>query len=335
MMRALLGDLLDLSKIEAGRMGVEIIDFSPAGVVHDTVSFWSAQAGEKGLTLSVDGLESLPARVAADPTRLRQVLNNLFSNAIKFTEHGGVALAVDSARTDDGWKLIFAVADTGVGMTREQFARLFTPFDQTLASTARTHGGTGLGLTISRELARLMGGDLIAASAPGKGATFTLQIVAGEAGAAPPVPKPEPAAPVNDVRVLAVDDHEVNRRALTLMLEPLGVNLTLAASAAEGLDLCRVAHFDVILMDLYMPGMDGREATRLLRATPGPNQATPVIACTASSAERDWRTCREAGMTGAVPKPFDVALLHGAIARALDERAAADAVAEIDAAKVA
>lgn len=332
MMRALLGDLLDLSKIEAGRMSVEILDIDPAAVVHDTVSFWSAQAGEKGLSLSVEGLEQLPPRVAADPTRLRQVLNNLFSNAIKFTDRGGVALAVDAAPIDGGWRLVFAVADTGVGMTREQFARLFTPFDQTLASTARTHGGTGLGLTISRELARLMGGDLSAASAPGKGATFTLQIIAGQAGSAPVAVKPKPAAPVDDVRVLAVDDHEVNRRALSLMLEPLGVNLTLAATGEQALSLASVAAFDVILMDLYMPGMDGRETTRRLRATPGPNQATPVIACTASSAERDWQTCREAGMTGAVPKPFDVALLHGAIARALDERAAAEALDQTDAA---
>jgi CheY-like chemotaxis protein len=300
-------------------------------VVHDTVLFWSPQAAEKGLTLDVEGVESLPASVAADPTRLRQVLNNLISNAIKFTERGGVALAVDAAPLDKGWRLVFAVADTGVGMNREQFARLFTPFDQTLASTARTHGGTGLGLTISRELARIMGGDLTAASAPGKGATFTLQITAGDAGQAPAAPRPAPSAPVTDVRVLAVDDHEVNRRALSLMLEPLGVNLSLASSAAEALSLCAVSDFDVILMDLYMPGMDGRDATRALRATPGPNQSTPVIACTASTGERDWQTCRDAGMTGAVPKPFDVALLHGAIARALDERAAADAVAGIDA----
>ncbi|MFN3521539.1 MAG: ATP-binding protein [Phenylobacterium sp.] len=325
MMRALLGDLLDLSKIEAGRMSVEIIEMDPAALVSDTVAFWAAQARNKGLTLTVEGLESLPARVAADPTRLRQVLNNLLSNAIKFTDRGGVALAVDAAANADGWKLVFAVADTGVGMTREQFARLFIPFDQTLASTARTHGGTGLGLTISRELARLMGGDLTAASQPGKGATFTLQIQAGPAGSAASTP-PEPVAPVTNVRVLGVDDHEVNRRAMALMLEPLGVDLTLAASGEQALALASVAAFDVILMDLYMPEMDGRETTMRLRATPGPNQATPVIACTASTAERDWQACRQAGMTSSVPKPFDAALLHGAIARALDERAAADAV---------
>ncbi|WP_374575132.1 ATP-binding protein [Phenylobacterium sp.] len=324
MMRSLLGDLLDLSKIEAGRMGVENIDFDPTAVVSDTVSFWGSQATAKGLTLTVEGLESLPPMVCADPTRLRQVLNNLLSNAIKFTDRGGVALAVDAAPNGEGWKLVFAVADTGVGMTREQFARLFIPFDQTLASTARTHGGTGLGLTISRELARLMGGDLTAASQPGKGATFTLQIYAARAGGVVETP-PAPAVPVTNVRVLGVDDHEVNRRALALMLEPLGVDLTLAASGEQALALASVAAFDVVLMDLYMPEMDGRETTMRLRSTPGPNQATPVIACTASTAERDWQACREAGMTGSVPKPFDAALLHGAIARALDERAAIEA----------
>lgn len=324
MMRSLLGDLLDLSKIEAGRMSVEIIDIDPAAVVSDTVSFWASQAGKKGLSLTLEGIETLPPRVAADPTRLRQVLNNLLSNAIKFTDRGGVALAVDAAPDGDGWRLVFAVADTGVGMTREQFARLFIPFDQTLASTARTHGGTGLGLTISRELARLMGGDLSAASQPGKGATFTLQIRAGKASGAA-APKPEPVAPVDNVRVLAVDDHEVNRRALALMLEPLGVDLTLAASGEQALALASVSAFDVILMDLFMPEMDGRETTRRLRSTPGPNQAAPIIACTASTAEADQQSCRAAGMTGSVPKPFDAALLHGAIARALDERAAAQA----------
>jgi len=330
MMRALLNDLLDLSKIEAGRMSVEIIDFDPAAVVSDTVSFWASQAAEKGLALTLEGLETLPPQVAADPTRLRQVLNNLISNAIKFTDRGGVALAVDAAPSGEGWKLVFAVADTGMGMTREQFARLFIPFDQTLASTARTHGGTGLGLTISRELARMMGGDLSAASQPGKGATFTLQIFAERAGHAV-APPPPPTAPVTNVRVLGVDDHEVNRRALALMLEPLGVDLTLAASGEQALALTSVAAYDVILMDLYMPEMDGRETTMRLRATPGPNQTTPVIACTASTAERDWQACRDAGMTGSVPKPFDAALLHGAIARALDERALAEAAETPDA----
>jgi signal transduction histidine kinase/ActR/RegA family two-component response regulator len=333
MMRALLNDLLDLSKIEAGRMGVEVMDFDPAQLVSDTVSFWGAQAAAKGLSLTVEGAEALPTAVSADPTRLRQVLNNLLSNAIKFTDRGGVALAVEAVANSQGWKLVFAVADTGMGMTREQFARLFIPFDQTLASTARTHGGTGLGLTISRELARMMGGDLTAASQPGKGATFTLQIQAGHAGSTAAAPPPAPVAPVTNVRVLGVDDHEVNRRALALMLEPLGVDLTLAASGEQALALASVAAFDVILMDLYMPQMDGRETTMRLRATPGPNQATPVIACTASTAERDWQACRQAGMTGSVPKPFDVSLLHGAIARALDERAAAEAAETPRAAK--
>jgi len=321
MMRALLGDLLDLSKIEAGRMSVETLDFDPAVLVADSVAFWGSQARDKGLTLTLEGVETLPPRVSADPTRLKQVLNNLLSNAIKFTDQGGVALAVDAAPEGEGWRLVFAVADTGVGMTREQFARLFIPFDQTLASTARTHGGTGLGLTISRELARLMGGDLSAASQPGKGATFTLQIVAGPPGAAAAAPS-QPLAPVENVRVLAVDDHEVNRRAIALMLEPMGVDLTLAASGEQALALAAVQAFDVILMDLYMPLMDGREATRRLRSTDGPNQTTPIIACTASTGERDWLTCQEAGMDLSVSKPFDAALLHGAIARALDARAA-------------
>jgi signal transduction histidine kinase/ActR/RegA family two-component response regulator len=309
MMRTLLNDLLDLSKMEAGRMRVETIAFDLAALVADTAGFWRAEALKKGLILERLGLETLPGAVAGDPTRLRQILNNLISNAIKFTPAGAVTLTV--TREAEAYR--FSVSDTGRGMTPEELSRLFAPFEQGQVSTARTHGGTGLGLSISRELARLMGGDLTAASPAGEGAVFTLAIdLPDAADAATP-----DLADVAEVRVLVVDDHEINRRAVALMLEPFGVELAAAASAAEGLELAAAQPFDVILMDVYMPEMDGREACRRLRAAAGPNQATPVIACTASGSDQDWADCVAAGMSDHVAKPIDPGALTAAIARVL------------------
>lgn len=325
MMRTLLNDLLDLSKMEAGRIEIETIAFDPRAMVADTAAFWSSEAQKKGLKLRLTGEQALPAQAGGDPTRLRQILNNLFSNAIKFTDDGEVTLDVVVARLGEGerlldetveWLVRFTVADTGCGMGQAQLARLFTPFDQTQASTARTHGGTGLGLTISRQLARLMGGDLYAESRPEEGARFTLEV--GLAEAPPVLEAPAvPAEPVEGVQVLVVDDHEINRRAIGLMLEPFGVQIVAAASAKAALELLAVRAFDVVLMDVHMPEMDGREACRRLRASGGPNQSAPVIACTASADARDWEECRQAGMNGRVIKPIDSAALHAAIAAAI------------------
>jgi CheY-like chemotaxis protein len=205
------------------------------------------------------------------------------------------------------------VADTGPGMTPDKVARLFMPFEQLEAGAARIHGGSGLGLAISRELARLMGGDLTATSAPGEGAAFTLHLTLQAAEAAAPPAEPETV----EARVLVVDDHVVNRQALTLVLAPFGITPVTIGSAEEGLELLAHERFDVVLMDVYMPDMDGREATRLLRARPGPNQFVPVIAITASATERDWEACRAAGMTGHVAKPIEPAQLYAALDAAL------------------
>jgi CheY-like chemotaxis protein len=205
------------------------------------------------------------------------------------------------------------VSDTGPGLDAGQLERVFAPFDQGHDSTARTHGGTVLGLSISRELARLMGGDLFAASPAGQGAAFTLEVaLADPRGAGEP--------PVRDIRVLVADDHEMGRRAVALMLEPYGVQLTGAASAEAALDMLATQPFDIVLMDVAMPAMGGREACRRLRAASGPNQATPVIACTASTGPQDWEACRRVGMNGLVAKPIDAAALHAAIRAALVRR---------------
>lgn len=313
MMRALLDDLLDLSKIEVGRMEVEAIPFDLRATVNNALKMWRPQAREKGLRMRVEGARALPARVVGDPTRLNQVLNNLLSNAIKFTANGAVTVRIASAPAPGGWAVSLCVADTGPGMTPEKVARLFMPFEQLEAGAARKHGGSGLGLAISRELARLMGGDLTAVSAPGEGAAFTLELNLPAAEVAAPAAAPESV----EARVLVVDDHAVNRQALTLVLAPLGITPVTISSAEEGLELLALERFDVVLMDVYMPDMDGRDATRLLRSRPGPNQFVPVIAITASATEHDWEACRAAGMTGHVAKPIEPAQLYAALEEAL------------------
>lgn len=315
MMRGLLDDLLDLSKIEVGRMEVESVAFDLRGAVSEALRMWRPEARNKGLKLRVEGAHELPDWVMGDPTRLRQVLNNLISNALKFTAEGAITLRLSAQPTGEGWAVQVAVADTGPGMTPDQVARLFTPFDQLDAATARKHGGSGLGLSISRELARLMGGDLSASSAPGQGAVFTLALTLARAETPAAASAPEAV----QARVLVIDDHIINRQAIALVLAPLGISPESAASAEEGLERLAREPFDVVLMDVYMPDMDGREATRRLRATAGPNQTVPVIAITASATERDWEACRAAGMNGHVAKPIDPAALYAALEAALGE----------------
>ncbi|MDR6626495.1 ATP-binding protein [Caulobacter segnis] len=313
LMRGLLNDLLDFSRLEAGRMSVEKEPFNLRQTIADTVRLWRPEATRKGLRLRVKGAAALPRWVAGDVMRLRQVLNNLLSNALKFTARGEITVSPRAEIEGSRVLLSIEVNDTGPGIPEASLARLFTPFEQLDDAIARHHGGSGLGLVISRELARLMGGDLTASSTPGQGARFTLRAKLDIADA--PV-NPSAAAPITDLRVLVVDDHLVNRRALELVLEPLGVRATLAESAEQALELLRSEVFDVVLMDVYMPGMDGRAATRVLRATSGPNQHAPVIAVTASVDPKDWEACAAAGMTDHVSKPIDPFELHAALARA-------------------
>lgn len=324
MMTTLLDDMLDLSKLEAGRMSVEAVDFDLRTAVLDAVRAWRPQARAKGLRMRIRGARTLPGWVSGDPTRMRQVINNLLSNALKFTKEGCVTLQLGGARNPDGtFGVTIAVDDTGPGMTPEQLDRLFMPFEQLGAQTARTHGGTGLGLMISRELARLMGGDITVVSAPGEGAVFTLSLTLPAAEAPAAVQAPQAV----EARVLVVDDHAVNRQAIALVLAPLGIVPETSASAEEALERLAIEPFDVVLMDVYMPDMDGRQATRELRAMNGPNQQVPVIAITASATARDWEACLAAGMTDHVAKPIEPAQLYAALEAALSgaQRAAAAA----------
>lgn len=367
MMKALLDDLLDHAKLDAGHMTVDATDFNLRDLLTQTVRLWDGPVRAEGLRLRVEGAATIPAHVRGDPMRMRQVLNNLISNAIKFTETGTITLRLNAWAEDaGGHAVLIEVADTGPGMTPDQLSRLFTPFDQTIEGVSATHGGTGLGLAISRQLAGLMGGRLTARSRPGQGAAFTLALhldatetatgvptvldqasrdaiahgLAAVAAApfavisAPPksaIVKAEQPSPATaevtvamaepfveedegrPMRVLVVDDHDINRRAIQLILQPLGCDIDTAADGMAALNICRTNAFDLIFMDVRMPELDGRETTRRIRAGTGPNATTPIIAVTADTSPRDIQDCTDAGMTYFVPKPITPAMLIGAI----------------------
>jgi len=319
MMRTLLDELLDLSKIEAGRMGVEALSIDLRQTLLESVRFWRPELRRKGLTLRLRGVRQLPRWVEADPTRLRQILNNLFSNSAKFTERGGLVLAA-SVEDDaaDSVRIVLHLTDTGPGMPEHQVARLFGAFEQLVDSTTRFHGGTGLGLYISRELARLMEGELSATSVLGEGSTFSLSLPFAKAQA-PAATLPEPVGEtLGGLRLLIVDDHEVNRQAFSLMLQPLADLVISAEDGEQALAVLAMEAFDLVLMDLNMPGMSGLEATLKLKSGPGPNRNTPVIALTGSATPQDLAACRAAGMVAHVSKPVAAGELLAAIGVALD-----------------
>ena len=364
MMNRLLDDLLDHARIEAGRMEIEPVVFNLRDLLARACRFWQGQAAGKGVRLLVEGGARVPAWVEGDPVRVRQILNNLLSNAVKFTAEGEVRVRLNAWEADGGaCALIVEVADTGAGMDEAQVSRLFRPFDQTQSGVSGRHGGSGLGLWISRELAQLMGGRLTARSVKGEGSAFTLALVLPTAEApvlataipdvrtyaagftplptvtpveaepieaeAPPAPAP-PHAPADEedegrpLRVLVVDDHDINRRAVQLILQPLGCEITQAADGMAALAAAQAEAFDVIFMDVRMPELDGRETTRRLRATSGANQHVPVIAVTADTSEEDVAACAAAGMTWFVAKPLTPATLLGALEAVLNGQAALD-----------
>lgn len=324
MMRTLLNDLLDQAKLEAGRMSVETLPFDLRRLVAHQMAFWRAEARRKGIKLKLEGASGMPRWVTGDPTRLRQILNNLLSNALKFTDAGAVTLRLERGR--DG-EIGFAVEDSGPGLTPEAAATLFTPFQQASVEVARTHGGTGLGLAISRDLARLMGGDISVRSEPGHGACFTLHVPLPPSEAPGEVEAPGDSVELPPLQVLFVDDHEINRRAVRLMLEGLDIRLTEASSGFEAIGLLEQRAFDLVLMDCHMPGMDGLQVTREVRRRPGPNQRTPIIAVTGSGEPEHVAACRAAGMNDHVLKPIQPGVLIAALAGALEPETPAEVAA--------
>ncbi len=315
--RHLLGvinDILDFSKIEAGKLATENRPFRLAAVVEDSFELIAPRAAEKGLDLGIEQPEGLPEWVSGDPLRLGQILANLLSNAIKFTERGRISLTLRRV----GDETLFRVADTGIGMSAEQVARLFNPFEQADGSTTRKYGGTGLGLAISRNLARLMGGGIEVESRPGEGSVFTLRLpLAAAEPAADHRPEPSPAAGgrLAGLRVLAAEDVEVNRLVLEDVLVQEGAQVVFAEDGRQAVDQVLqqgAAAFDVVLMDIQMPILDGYAATRQIRElAPG----LPVIGLTAHALAEERKRCLAVGMAEHITKPIDVETLVAAILR--------------------
>jgi len=316
LMTGMLNDLLDHSKIEARAMTLDVRDFDLKALLDDTARFWDASAAAKGLTL--DCRSPTTQWLKGDPFRIRQILNNLISNAVKFTEQGGVAITATVSDAPGGRRVSIRVLDQGQGIAADAMQRLFAPFAQGSAEVARTYGGTGLGLTVSRDLARLMGGELTAENASGGGASFTLEVVLPDGEPCDTAIEDGPAPRLErSLRVLAVDDHEINRRTLSIVLQPLDVELATASSGQAALELLASRPFDVILMDVNMPGIDGNETTRRLRASGGLNAGVPVIGFSAGTEAAQIAACRVAGMTDWLPKPLEPQRLYMALERAV------------------
>ena len=377
----ILNDVLDLSKIEAGKLQLEMLEFDLADLLRQACAPFAMLAREKGLTLTLDIAPEAQGSYLGDPTRLRQVLFNLVSNAVKFTQVGGIAIHAcrqehvgeanwGDKRHDDG-QLIIAVADTGEGIPPGKAEHLFAKFTQADASTTRQHGGTGLGLAICRELCGLMGGEITASSRLGQGATFTIALplpkvvtlsgfggrgapaaqadmaiwdltaqepppsfppLHGEGGSrsetggwAPLEAAPAPEPMVNTdpdplpVRILAAEDNPTNQRVLKAILAQAGIDPTIVENGALAVEAWSVGHWDLILMDIHMPVMDGVEALKEIRrreALSGRSR-TPIIALTANAMSHQVKGLLADGMDGHVSKPIEVAVLFGAIERAL------------------
>ena len=336
----IINDILDLSKIEAGGMGVEIISCAPLNIIQDVVSFMQPQALDRGLELFVELKSPIPETIETDPTRLRQILMNLIGNSIKFTEHGGVKVLVhftnqpmeprvepdqsDAAPAPN--RIQVQVMDTGIGIDDVQRQKLFHPFTQADASTTRRFGGTGLGLTISRRLSRMLGGDIFSSSQAGLGSIFTVEIGIGNANLDRMITVLTPQTPVHleskskiqsedpqqiihnaKTSVLVAEDGEDNQRLMVHHLTRAGMKITVANNGHEAVDLAIAAQKqgrapDVILMDMQMPVMDGYEATEKLRSL---GWRGAIIAITAHAMNGDRDRCMKSGCDEYLTKPIE------------------------------
>ena len=305
-LRAIIDDLLDISKIEAGKLELEDIPLGPAAVVESALAIVQSGANEKGLELSCELAADVPPWIKGDPTRLRQVLLNLLSNAIKFTEHGSVVLRAMRASVPAA-ELRFEVTDTGAGIDPAQRHQLFQRFSQVGQTTYRRFGGTGLGLAISRHLVEAMGGTMGVDSSIGAGSTFWFSIpcVETEAQAAAAQSVPVAAAPGAGARILVAEDQEMIRELIEVMLADAGHEVVSVRNGAEAVAAVQANDFDLVLMDIRMPEMDGIAATQRIRAMEHRVRGIPIIALTAYAMPADVERCLAAGASGHLSKPID------------------------------
>jgi signal transduction histidine kinase/CheY-like chemotaxis protein len=323
---ALLNDVLDLSKIEAGKFDIVPSDASLHHMLRRQLKLWKPRAEEKGLELSLAFDADLPAYLCFDTVRVQQCIANLVSNAIKFTREGSVEIFASAKEMKDGRGHLvdIRVRDTGPGMDAETLARLFKPFAQADETIQRAHGGTGLGLSITRHLAELMGGNATAISAPGRGSTFRVSFQGNPARSQPEagvVARPAAHGDMREqlkqsnLRVLLVDDYPINRQVVGLFLKPFNLRIVEAVNGQEALDALEREPFDLVLLDMHMPVMDGPTAIATIRASCEPWAAIPVIALTADAMSGDRERYLAMGMNGYLSKPLAERDLLSEIAR--------------------
>jgi PAS domain S-box-containing protein len=324
---SLINDILDLSKIEADRLEIELVRCSPHQLISDIISVLRVRALEKRLSLEYEWQSGVPETIQTDPARLRQLLMNLVSNAIKFTKKGSVRIAAKIVAGERESQLVVRVSDTGVGISPEKFASIFDPFVQADSSVTRQFGGTGLGLTICRRIAQALGGEVSVASEVGKGSTFTATINAGSLDGITILDAPaadgmgsdrqaqfSPLPSLSGKQILLVEDGDSNRKLISLLLREAGAEVVAAENGRAGSDLALASSFDLILMDMQMPVMDGYAATTLLRQQ---GVTVPILALTAHAMTGDEEKCRSAGCSGYIVKPIDADLLIRTIAESL------------------
>jgi CheY-like chemotaxis protein/HPt (histidine-containing phosphotransfer) domain-containing protein/two-component sensor histidine kinase len=326
----IINDILDLSKIDAGKLALAPVDFSVDALLARATAMVTDSARRKGLALTVDRGD-LPQVLRGDALRLSQILVNLLSNAVKFTARGSVVLRCDVlGQAGSEWTIRFAVRDTGVGISPEAQERLFSPFEQADGSTTRRFGGTGLGLSIARELAQLMGGAVGVESETGRGSVFWFTAKLHSAGThEQSAPTPYEAVATHGVeqalkdghrgaRVLIADDNRINQELATELLRLVDLQVEVADNGRIAVDMARRGAYDMILMDMQMPEMDGLEATRQIR-TVRELDATPIVAMTASAFGADRDACLAAGMNDHIGKPVNPVTLYEKMLRWLDE----------------
>lgn len=323
----LINDILDLSKVEAGRMEVERIDCEPHRIIREVVKVLGVRARDKGIGLEFSADSAVPAVIQSDPSRLRQIVTNLVGNAIKFTEKGAVRVVIRASGSMAVPQYEIDVVDSGIGIAADKLDGIFEAFVQADSSVTRRFGGTGLGLAISRRFARALGGDIVVRSEPGVGSTFAVTLDAGPLAGVHMLEPAEACQLDVDVaeegygrwefpsaRILVVDDGAENRELVKLVLEENGLTVEEAENGQVAVDKAAVTRYDVILMDMSMPVMDGYTATRTLRQR---GLKTPIFALTAHAMKGFEKEVLEAGCTGYVTKPIDIDVLLGALAEKL------------------
>ena len=325
----LINDILDLSKIEAGRMVVERVRCSPHDLISEVISVMRVQAQEKGLDLDCVWRSDVPRTIETDPAKLRQLLMNLVGNAIKFTERGSVRIEARLDQSDETPRLVIEIIDTGIGIPEEKLQDIFKPFVQVDNSVVRRFGGSGLGLSISRRIAIALGGDLTVESQTESGTTFTASIATGDLSGVDMLTAPpgdafssQTAATSPDrlrlpqAKLLLVEDGSINRKLIVAILSQAGLEVATAENGQLGVERALNEHFDLILMDMQMPVMDGYTATTRLREA---GVSIPIIALTAHAMKGDKEKCLAAGCSGYVTKPINMDVLFDAVADALQK----------------